>query len=82
MRCALSPHPYEHPASRGYEREMLDLPKCTKLLAKVSGFRVGVVDGVSLPEVAFGYGSADMKLGMQQINEIITAISILLSKPS
>ena len=49
------------------------------LLVKVSGPRVSVIDNAPFPEGVFRYGSTKMKLCVQQIDELITAVSILLT---
>ena len=74
--------PYEHPSSRSNEREVFGLPEGTILLAKVSGFRVNIIDGTPFPEAVLRYGSANVKLGVQQIDEVITAVGVLLAKSS
>jgi len=59
---------------------MLGPSEGTVLLTKTPGPRVGIIDGAPFPEVVFRYGSADVELCVQQIDEMITAVGILLAE--
>jgi len=61
---------------------MLGLSEGAALLAEISSPRVSVIDDAPLPEVVFRCGSANVKLCIQQIDEVITAVGILLAEPS
>jgi len=61
---------------------MLGPSEGTVLLTKTSGLRVGIINGAPFPEVVFRYGSADVELCIQQIDEVITAVGILLAESS
>jgi len=61
---------------------MFGLSEGTALLAKMSGPRVSVIDCAPFPEVVFRCGSANVELCSQQIDEVITAVGILLTEPS
>ena len=59
---------------------MFGLSEETMLLAETCGLRVGIIDGAPFPKVAFRDGSADMELCVQQIDEVITAVGVLLAE--
>ena len=75
-------HPYEHPSRRCYKREIFGLSEDIVLLVKLSGLLVSVIDCAPFPEVAVRYGSTNVKLCIQQIDEVITAVGILLAESS
>ena len=61
---------------------MFGLSEGAVLLTKVSGLRVSIIDGTPFPEAVFRYGSTDVKSCVQQIDEVITAVGILLAESS
>ena len=73
-------HPYEHPSRWSYKREFFDLSEGTVILAKLPGLRVSVIDCAPFPGVVVRYGSTNVKLCIQQIDEVITAVGILLAE--
>ena len=73
-------HPYEQPRRRSYKREFFDPSGNTVILAKLPGLRVSVIDCAPFPGVVVRYGSTNAKLCIQQIDEVITAVGILLAE--
>ena len=59
---------------------MLGPSEGTVLLAKTSGPRVGIIDGATFPEILVRCGCLDVELCVQQIDEVITAVGILLAE--
>ena len=82
MRRTQNAHPYEHSSGRRYKREISGLSKGTVLLAKTPDLRVSVIDSAPFPKAMFRCRIADMKLCVQQIDEVITAVGILLAESS